>query len=146
MLGQGEKADVDRLERLQTLLKPLYTAMPKGADGGLEHGAARYALHRFFAQQHGWHVRGLEATGSEQWSDAASSTAMLEDHIPSYVLQLFEQHRGGQTGLRELAVLAATLEDVVHSEAIQLLSTAFSTQSRSVAEKLHGEGEDRIIR
>merc|ERR1719384_1142934 len=61
MLGQGEAADIARLERLQSLLKPLYSAMPKGPDGGLEHGTARYVLHRFFAQQHGWHVRGLEA-------------------------------------------------------------------------------------
>merc|ERR1719412_1488534 len=137
MLGQGEKADVDRLERLQTLLKPLYTAMPKGADGGLEHGTARYVLHRYFAQQHGWHVRGLEATGSEQWSAAASSTAMLEDHLPSYVLQLFQQHRGARTGLRELAVLAATLQDLVHSEAIQLLSTAYAAQGRPVGQQLY---------
>merc|ERR1719336_687592 len=110
MLGQGDTADVARLERLQLLLKPLFSAMPKSADGGLERGTARYVLHRFFSQQHGWHVRGLEATGSETWSDAASSTSMLEEHIPSYVLQLFEQSHGGQIGLRGLAVLAATLE------------------------------------
>merc|ERR1719191_2470375 len=122
----------------------MYYALPKGEDGGLDRGASRYALHRFFAQQHGWHVRGLEAVGDEKSNDAAS-TAMLEDRIPGYVLQLFEQYRGGQTGLRELAVLAATLEDVVHSEAVQLLGTAFDTQSRSVAEKLHGDSEHRII-
>merc|ERR1740129_941247 len=136
MLGQGDTADMARLERLQSLLKPLYSAMPKSADGGLEHGAARYVLHRFFAQQHGWHVRGLEATGAEQRSDANSSTSMLEDHIPSYVIQLFEQNYGGRTGLQELAVLAATLEDVVHSETIDLLSTAYDAQSRSIQEKL----------
>merc|ERR1719491_99730 len=111
-----------RLERLQAQLKPLYAAMPKVGDGGVDQGTARYVLHRFFAQQHGWHVRGLEATGAEKWSDAESSTSMLEDHIPSYVLQLFEKSHGGRTGLRELAVLAATLEDVVHSETISLLS------------------------
>jgi len=145
MLGQGDMASMARLERLQSQLKPLYASMPKNADGGLEHGTARYTLHRFFEQQHGWHVRGLEATGTETWSDAGSSTAMLEDHIPSYVLQLFEQHRGGRTGLRELAVLAATLEDVVHSETIQLLSKSYAAQSRSMEEVLHGEAEHRII-
>jgi len=126
-------------------LKPLYLALPKSADGGLEHGTARYALHRFFAHQHGWHVRGLEATGAEKRSDAASSTSMLEDHIPSYVLQLFEQHHGGRTGLRELAVLAATLEDVVHSEAMQLVSTSYAAQNRSTARQLDDKVEHRIV-
>merc|ERR1719211_645260 len=139
MLGQGDAASVARLERLQSQLEPLYSAMPKSANGGLEHGTARYVLQRFFAQEHGWHVRGLEVTGSEKWSDAESSTSMLEDHIPSYVLQLFEQNHGGRTGLRELAVLAATLEDVVHSETIQLLSTAYAAQSQSLHEKINGE-------
>merc|ERR1719384_2387590 len=144
MLGKGDAASLARLERLESQLKPMYSAMPKSADGGLDQAAARYTLHRFFAQQHGWHVRGLEVTGDEKWSDTAT-TAILEDRIPGYVLHLFEQYRGGQAGLRELAVLAATLEDVVHSEAIQLLSTSFATQSRSVAERLHGEEEHRII-
>ena len=35
MLGQGEAAGVARLDRLPSLLKPLYAAMPKGADGEL---------------------------------------------------------------------------------------------------------------
>jgi len=145
MLGQGDPADMARLERLQSLLKPLHAAVPKRADGGLEHGTARYVLHRFFSQQHGWHVRGLEATGGEKWSDAESSTSMLEDHIPSYVLQLFEKSQGGRTGLRELAVLAATLEDVVHSETVSLLSSSYAAQSRSIYERLDGNNESRIV-
>jgi len=146
MLGQGDAADMSRLMRLQSLLEPLYAAMPRSADGGLEHGAARYVLHRFFAQQHGWHVRGLEATGSDTWNNAESSTSMLEDHIPSYVLKLFEQSHGGRTGVRELAVLAATLEDVVHSETINLLSTAYAAQSTSVWKRLTVAAESRIAK
>merc|ERR1719412_1241371 len=122
----------------------MYDAVAKSADGNLDNGAARYILHRYFVQQHGWHVRGLEATGAEKWGDAASTT-MLEDRIPSYVLQLFQQQRGGRTGLRELSVLAATLEDVVHSEAIQLLSRAYAAQSLPVEEKLNGAKEHRIL-
>merc|ERR1719491_2121678 len=106
LLGQGDAASFDRLERFQSQIRPMFVALPKDADGGLDHGATRYALHRFFVQQHGWHVKGLEATGAEKWGDVAS-TAMLEDRIPSYVVQLFEQ-RKSRTGLQELAVLAAT--------------------------------------
>ena len=96
MLGQGDAVEMTHFERLQSQLKPLHSALPKSADGGLEHGVTRYALHRFFVHQHGWYViRGLEATGADKWSDATSSASMLEDCIPSYVLQLFEQHHYG---------------------------------------------------
>ena len=70
---------------------------------------------------------------------------MLGDHIPNYVLQLFEQHQGGRTGLGELTVLAATLEDVVHGDAVSLLSTAYSARGRYTAEEVHGEAERSIV-
>jgi len=143
LLGHGDAASTARLERFQTQLRPMYLALPKSADGSLDDGATRYALHRFFAQQHGWHVKGLEATGAEKWGDAASTT-MLEDHIPSYILQLFKQ-KGGWTGLRELAVLAATIEDLVHSEAIQLLTSAYVAQGVSLEQSLAGDAERRVV-
>merc|ERR1719330_1687247 len=71
---------------------------------------------------------------------------MLEDHIPTYVLQLFENSYGGGAGLRELAVLAATLEDVVHSETVSLLSTAYAAQSKSTMVKLSRAVENRIAK
>jgi len=144
LLGHGDDASSLRLEQLQLQLRPMYLALPKGADGDLDSGAARYALHRFFLQKHGWHVRGLEATGAERWGDA-SSTAMFVDHIPGYVLQLLERHSGSKTGLRELAMIAATLEDVVHSEAIQLLSTAYVAQGIPFEATVVGEVERRLI-
>ena len=70
---------------------------------------------------------------------------MLEDYIPSYVLQNFEQHQGGRTGMRELAVLAAAWEDVAHGEAVPLLSTAYSAQGRHTADTPHGVAGHRIV-
>ena len=70
---------------------------------------------------------------------------MLADYIPSYVFQLFEQYRGGRTSLRELAVLAATFEDMVHGDAVSLLSTAYSARGRYKAEEVHGEAERSIV-
>ena len=40
--------------------------MLKDADGELEHGAARYALHCFVTEPHGWQVRELDGTGGEK--------------------------------------------------------------------------------
>jgi len=143
MLGHGSAESTSRLERFEAQMRPMYMAMSKRADGTMEHAAARYALHRFFVQQHGWHVKGLEATGAEKWGDSAS-TSMLEDRVPSYVLELFEQQREGRMGLRELAVLAATLEDLVHSEAIELLSTSYAAQSLSIEDHIDNDAEGRV--
>jgi len=145
LLGQGDAASIARLERLQSEIKPLYSAMPKLIDGSLDQGATRYVLHRFFVQKHGWHVRGLEITGAEKWSDPVSTTAMLEDRIPGYILELFTKSHDGQVGLRELAVLAATLEDVVHSDAVQLLSIVFASLGKTEEVNLTGSAGQSII-
>lgn len=48
------------IRRIEEALQPLYAAMPKNEYGNLEPSVVRYALHRYFVQKHGWHVRGLE--------------------------------------------------------------------------------------
>jgi len=145
LLGHGDAAKSERLETLQALLQPMYAALPKKPDGSLDQGVVRYALHRFFVQRHGWHVKGLQATGSEQWGDLPA-IVMFEGRVPDDVLDLV-RHRfnGVRMGLHDLAVLAATLEDLIHGEAIQKLKAAFVAQRVSVDEVLPVEMEDRIV-
>jgi len=125
----AELADVDahgeRLMDLQAQLRPMYLSLPKGDGGSLDHKVVRYALHRFFVHHRGWHLHGLEPS-----SDNAGSTSLasvLSDRMPAYIQGLLEARLEGQTfGLRELAVLAATMEDLVHGEEMQWLSIAYN--------------------
>jgi hypothetical protein len=51
---------------------------------------------------------------------------MLKSKMPSLILELVEERLGGQhIGLPELAVLAATVEDLVHSDSMELLRKVF---------------------
>ena len=54
---------------------PMYDAIPKDKDGGLDHGSERYALHRFFAQPNGWYVNGDDP------EDDTTATEMLKERV-----------------------------------------------------------------
>merc|ERR1719166_939036 len=107
--------------RFEEALRPTAAAVPKNTDGKYGHMAVRYLLHRLFVEKHGWYVRGLAPNG-EAWN-SSSPVAMLQDKAPQ---DIFEDHLENHTfGLHELAVLAATLENLVHDETIQRLNSAY---------------------
>jgi len=124
-LGEGPSHITDvRLSLLKQQLEPLYNALPKNDKGMLGHSTVRYALHRHFVHQHAMYVKGLEPAG-ESWSKA-SPTDIMEDKVPSYVQHLFEERLHSEGfGLHELALLAATLEHFIHSEAKERLALAY---------------------
>ena len=129
-LGSGNRVTQQRLKVIEDAARPSFEAMPKNEFGNLEDAAARYVLHRLFVQRHAIHIKGLEASGME-WKNMSTSE-VLQDHVPSFVLSLFEDRLKGQgLGLHELAVLAATLEHLIHDEAVARLSAVY--QAHNVA-------------
>jgi hypothetical protein len=125
-LGEGSASS--RLKRLEVALTPMYAALPKNENGYLGHATVRYALHRLFVQRHGWMVNGLHHGSGHR--NSTSTPLLLKEQVPAYVQDLFEERLGGRGfGLHELAVLAATLEHLVHNEVVNRLAAAF---------KLHG--------
>merc|ERR1719460_3248544 len=131
---------MERLQRLEGELAPMYAALPKNGAGRLDHSTVRYAVHRYLAQRHGWSIKGLEPAGGS-WHDG-SPTGILQDKVPSYVQELFEKQLGGQgLGLHDVAVLAATLEHLVHDDGMNRFKAAYgfhnmSTSGRSEQEKV----------
>ena len=121
-LGEAHRQMTERrMVRLEEALRPTVAALPKGADNKLGHMAVRYVLHRLFVEKHGWYVRGL-APGGESGNNS-SPMAMLQGKAPQAI---FENHLGDRTfSLHEVAVLAATLENLVHEESITNLGFAF---------------------
>merc|ERR1719337_421937 len=117
-----------RVKQLEASLAPMYSALPKNEKGFLGHATVRYALHRLFIQRHGWFIRGLDVAGGHR--NSTSSVGLLKEQVPAYIQDLFEQRLGGRGfGLHELGVLAATIEHLVHSEAIKRLGDAFKVHN-----------------
>merc|ERR1740117_520068 len=124
-------AHAAKAAKLQEALKPIFSVMPKDKDGRLNNGTARYALHRFFTDKHGWSIKGLQPAGAG-WISTMSVTPDVKDitkyMVPSYLQDLVLKHFGvASFDLRSLAVLAATIEHLVHGETISLVYSTFTT-------------------
>merc|ERR1719461_787838 len=116
--------DSARLSAIQRELRPMFVSLPKNAQGQLESSTVRYALHRYFVQKHGWYVQGLSPAGSSLTN--SSSAAIVSEMAPAYIQTLLEKqlrHAGMQ--LQDLAVFAATLSDLVHSEGVKHLHAVY---------------------
>jgi hypothetical protein len=115
-----------QLLETEASLRDMYMALPKNEDGRLHAATVRYALHRYFVQKHGWYIGGLEPS-SGGWTASADGT-IFKDKAPAFVQSLMEKHlKGKGMGLRELAVFAATMIDLVHQEATTLLHGYFQS-------------------
>jgi len=118
--GLAEK----KFTHIEEALRPMYSTLPKNEHGNIGRSVVRYALHRFFVKKHGWFVKGLDA--AEGGHNASSPTGILTGRVPGYIEDLFEQHLSGRGfGLRQLAVLVATLEHLVHDETIGRLQASY---------------------
>jgi len=141
-LGVG--AATSRLEALEKLLHPMFIALPKNEHGGLGHATVRYALHRLFVHRHGWSIKGIDPAG-DPWN-SSSPAGVLEDIAPAYIQDLFEKRLGGHgLGLHELALLAATIEHSVHSEAVQRLQMAMRVFSFEITDLMTLQQADEVL-
>jgi len=133
-----------RMARIEGALTSMYASLPKNEFGKLGHTTVRYALHRLFVQQHGWYVKGLEPAG-DSWN-TTSPAGILKDRVSAEVISLMEGRLDGHGfGLHETAVLAATLEHLVHDEALDRLSKAYDLQSIGQNEHLDGFQTEGVL-
>jgi hypothetical protein len=73
-------------------------------------------------------VKGLDPAG-DSWN-TTSPAGILKDRVSSEVIHLMEGRLDGHGfGLHETAVLAATLEHLVHDESLERLNKAYESQS-----------------
>merc|ERR1719230_2014928 len=105
-----------RVSRLETALQPMFEALPKDTDGRLASASVRYLLHRLFVQRHGWFVNGLENAG-ETWN-SSSPAQVFREHADG-VHDIFEDKLSSKGfTLHQIAVFAATLEALVHTDSV----------------------------
>eukprot|EP00927_Polykrikos_kofoidii_P059210 TRINITY_DN542_c0_g2_i1.p1 TRINITY_DN542_c0_g2~~TRINITY_DN542_c0_g2_i1.p1 ORF type:complete len:556 (-),score=104.88 TRINITY_DN542_c0_g2_i1:126-1793(-) len=112
------------LSEIEDSIRTTFELLPKDATNRLGHDGVRYLLRRFFAQQHGWYVNGLHV-GAEAWNSSEKSL-LMRDHLPEVVQELFEARLGGRgSNLRDVVVLAATIEHLIRDELRGKLETVY---------------------
>eukprot|EP00928_Gymnodinium_smaydae_P011818 TRINITY_DN14325_c0_g2_i2.p1 TRINITY_DN14325_c0_g2~~TRINITY_DN14325_c0_g2_i2.p1 ORF type:complete len:610 (+),score=137.84 TRINITY_DN14325_c0_g2_i2:197-1831(+) len=105
-----------RTERLEAALLPLFKIASNDVNGRVDANAARYLLHRLFANRHGWFVNALEA------HDVNTSASQVGQALYG---------SGESFSLRQIARFAAALETLVHAENIKRLQQVFSLHDYS---------------
>jgi hypothetical protein len=140
----GSGSATSRLKQMEAALTPMFTALPKNEHGYLGRATVRYALHRLFVQRHGWFIKGLHEAGAHR--NSTSSAGLLKEQVPAYVQDLFEKRLGGRgLGLHELSVLAATIEHLVHNEAVKRLGEAFKVHNLLPTSLLNESEVDEVL-
>jgi hypothetical protein len=119
----------EHIANLEASLRGMLTAVPHEEDGTLNHVVVRYILHRFFVKQYGWFIRGLEpGTGVTNATEGPQGLQDLQEWVPSHLQRFIEKvHGSGRKGigLRDLTIIASTLDDLIQKEAIARLKQAF---------------------
>mmetsp|Transcript_61794 Transcript_61794/g.95925 ORF Transcript_61794/g.95925 Transcript_61794/m.95925 type:complete len:552 (-) Transcript_61794:80-1735(-) len=140
----GEGSASSRLKQMEGSLAPMYAALPKNENGYLSRSTVRYALHRLFVQRHGWFIKGLHDAGGSR--NSTSNAGILKEQVPAYVQDLFEKRLNGRGfGLHELGVLAATVEHLVHNEAIKRLGDSFKVYDYLPSSPLNEVQVDEVL-
>jgi hypothetical protein len=140
----GSGTATSRLKQMEVALTPMFAALPKNEHGYLGRATVRYALHRLFVQRHGWFINGLHAAGGHR--NSTSTAGLLTEHVPAYVQDLFEKRLGGRGfGLHELGVLAATIEHLVHNEAVARLGDALKLHSLLPTSTMNASEVDSVL-
>jgi len=141
-LGKGSASS--RLSQIEASLRPIVAALPKNAHGNLERSAVSYALHRVFVLRHGWNIKGLET--ESVLKNSSSPTRVLKDQVPTYVEGLFEKRLAGKGfGLHETALLAATIEHLVHNEAVSRLGAVFNVLKLPVTSPISKDEASEVL-
>mmetsp|Transcript_88192 Transcript_88192/g.175138 ORF Transcript_88192/g.175138 Transcript_88192/m.175138 type:complete len:592 (+) Transcript_88192:93-1868(+) len=126
LLGKKQHGIVERMERIESLVRPTFKALPKNEYGRLGSSAVRYAMHRYFVQRHAWFVKGLEPEGAA-WNNSSPVNVLVElQGLPSPMHNIFELRLGSRgLDLHEVAAMATVVENLVHKEAVAHLSHAY---------------------
>jgi len=135
-----------RLDSIKHSLMPIVAAVPKNSRGKLGHAAVSYALYRLFVQRHAWFVIGLEPFKALAEWNSTSAVSVIDQRVPAYVTGLFHSRLGEHGfGLHELAVLAATLEHLVHKESLMRLSVAYRSLNFSAEDVLSTQDGEEVM-
>jgi len=128
ILGSEYRTFIERrLSKIEEVVSPIFLAMPHNEHGKLGHAAISYVLHRIFVQRHAWFIPGLERRGKgEAAVNGTSPSTLFVGKVPEYVPSSFENRISSKgMGVHEIAVLAASLEHLVHREAVDRLQLAY---------------------
>lgn len=135
-LGQGHGVSESRLARIRAAVQPLFRSLPKNNKGHLSGPLMRYAVRRYFSQEHAWTVKGFEPH-AEHINISESSGDILQGKVPSYIRAVFEEkfnHHG--FAFEDLVAMVAAIERLAFDEVVRSVESSFWLNDKSVTDAL----------
>jgi len=129
-----------QLHDLKGSLQPVFSALPRSAEGFLEPAAVRYLLHRYFINHQGWFVPTAGSKG--EVANASLPEAILGRSILAASLTSRLAARG--LALDEVAVLAAAVERLASEETAERLHAAYRLVGMTHLEE-HAKDSDLAV-
>ena len=144
-MGAKSRQWIERqLPTFEAALQPLFTSLPS-QQGQLSQHVAMYALHRVFVDERGWFVNSLEESSLYSPATLASLTSILQNQIPSRVDQEFQACFQDGVAPKELAVLAATLDSLVHQEVLERAMAVFKLKKLPLFGRVSIDQMDQVM-
>jgi len=139
VLGHGHGVDATRLAKIRGSLAPIFQSLPKNGLGRVSSPVMRYAVQRYFSQQHGWVVKGFEPYAiAANISSESDSSHILQSKLPDYIRTALEEkfaHSG--FSLEDLAVMVAAVERLTFDEVVRGVELAFKLNNHEVGDGLN---------
>eukprot|EP00929_Paragymnodinium_shiwhaense_P113369 TRINITY_DN81653_c0_g1_i1.p2 TRINITY_DN81653_c0_g1~~TRINITY_DN81653_c0_g1_i1.p2 ORF type:complete len:569 (-),score=191.87 TRINITY_DN81653_c0_g1_i1:52-1758(-) len=133
-------------EKIEKRMRQSAQALPKNSQGRYEHAAVRYLVHGYFAQQHGWLITGFGHQGPRHNASDVHNAGILKDKAPVLLEALLENRQSAHgLSLRDIAMMAATLETLIIDESTALLEVAYELNNVTTDEALSTEGLEEVL-
>jgi hypothetical protein len=136
VLGQGHGVAGSRLAKIRTTLAPLFRSLPKNKKGHVSGPVMRYAVRRYFSQEHAWIVKGFEPH-AELVNTSESSEDILEGKVPAYIRSVLEEkfaHDG--FALEDVVAMVAAMERLTFDEVVRGVEDCFWLNGKSIMDSL----------
>merc|ERR1712048_108175 len=146
MVGRDHRLATERrVARLEEALQPSFAALPQ-EGGRIGATSVRYLLHRIFVQRHGWFILGLDAKG-EAWNSSSPSEVFESVNTHQHIRSVFDDKLSGKGfDLHHVAVFAATLENLIHTESIERLQATYRLLDFPTTATLSEQEAENVVR
>jgi len=144
--GHASEAASKRLATIEASIWQTFQSLPKNSMGRLAQPAVRHVVHGYFAQVHGWQIKGLEPFGMHLNATKVHDVDILQDKAPLLVEGLLAaRHQDHGLALTEVVAMVAVLEQLVFDESVTLLEAAYRLNDQSVTEHIDEPSLHRVL-
>jgi len=136
VLGQGHGIVRSQLDKIRATLEPLFRSLPKNNKGHLSGPVMRYAVRRYFSQEHAWIVKGFEPH-AELVNTSETSGDILQEKVPAYIRSVLEEkfaHHG--FAMEDVVAMVAAMERLTFDEVVRTVEDCFFLNDKSVMNAL----------